>query len=119
MPSNWFLDKYRMPGSVVTIETGFWTPEQGAKIIKEIKALAKKESVIIAANLDLGIVDEEKMKDLAKKMEDAGANMIEAICPCPIITPSKEGVDVWYQENPTKIIKVLKGAVNIRFPENA
>lgn len=112
-PSIWFLDKYGKPSNLVNIGPGFWTPEQGVKYLKEIKPLAKKEDVVLVANLDMGVFKEKESKELGEKMEDAGADMIEAAAPSDIVMLSEKEADSWFEEYPTRIIKTLKEAVSI------
>lgn len=42
-PANIFLDKYGEPGTLVTYETAFSSPELGLKQIEEIKPIAEKK----------------------------------------------------------------------------
>jgi len=112
-PANWFLDKYGSPGTLMTCETGFWPPDVAEKYIKEIKPLAEKENVQLIANLDLGLFESDELKNLGERMEQAGADMIEATCPCPIMMPRKEEVKAWYRENLSKVLQTLKEKVSI------
>ena len=111
-PANLFLDKFGDPGSIITLELGFWQPEQGEKFVKEIKPFAEKENTRVIANIAVEEFEPEKLKDLAKRLENAGADLIEAACPCPILIPV-EVADKWYQENLSRVIEILKQAVNI------
>lgn len=113
-PANCFLDKYGSPGSVMTAEAGFWPPGKGVENVKQIKPMAEKENVKVIANIDCGEFKDEELKDLGKKLEDAGADMIEAAPPCPGLMPP-EAKRFWYEErkNLPKIIELLKSAVGI------
>ena len=111
-PANLFLDKFGDPGSIITLELGFWQPEQGEKFVKEIKPFAEKENTRVIANIAVEEFEPKKLKDLAKRLENAGADLIEAACPCPILIPV-EVADKWYQENLSRVIEILKQAVNI------
>ena len=111
-PANLFLDKFGDPGSIVTIELGFWQPEVGVKFVKEIKSVAAGENVRVIANIAVEEFETEKLKELAKRLQDSGADMIEAACPCPILIPI-EIADKWYQENLSRVIEILKKAVEI------
>ena len=113
-PANLFLDKFGDPGSIITLELGFWQPEQGEKFVKEIKPFAEKENTRVIANIAVEEFEPKKLKDLAKRLENAGADLIEAACPCPILIPV-EVADKWYQENLSRVIEILKQAVNIPF----
>lgn len=111
-PANLFLDKFGDPGSIVTVELGFWQPEEGEKFVKEIRPLAERENTRLIANIAVEEFETEKLKNLAKRLQDNGADMIEAACPCPILIPI-EIADKWYQENLSRVIEILKGAVKI------
>lgn len=109
---NLFLDRIGDPGSIIPIELSFWRPEEGERFVKEIKPLAEKENTRVIANIAVEEFETEKLKDLAKRLENAGADMIEAACPCPILIPV-EIAKKWYQENLSRVIEILKQAVNI------
>ncbi|MDY6843781.1 MAG: hypothetical protein SVW57_06800 [Thermodesulfobacteriota bacterium] len=111
-PANLFLDKVGDPGSIITLELGFWQPEEGERFVKEIKPVAEMENARVIANIAVEEFEEEKLKDLAKRLQDVGADMIEVACPCPILIPI-EVADKWYQENLSKVIEILKEAVGI------
>ncbi len=111
-PANLFLDKFGDPGSIITLELGFWQPEEGEKFVKKIKPVAERENARVIANVAVEEFEAEKLKDLAKRLQDGGADMIEAACPCPILIPI-EVADKWYQENLSRVIEILKEAVEI------
>lgn len=111
-PSNFFLDKYGDPGALITIEFGFWLPEIAINNIKEIKPIAEKEGCAVIANIDCEVFEQDRLKDLARKLQGAGADMIEAACPCPMrMAPGAS--DEWYKKNLSKLIEILKESVNI------
>jgi dihydropyrimidine dehydrogenase (NAD+) subunit PreA len=113
-PANFFFDKIGDPGSMTTIELGFWKPEQGERFVKEIKPIAEKANVRVIANINVEEFEAEKLKDLVKRLQDSGADMIEAACPCPIVTPI-ETAGKWYEENLSKVVEILRGAAEIPF----
>lgn len=110
-PANFFADRYGDPGGLATIELAFWSPEQAESYIKEIKPLALKENCKIMANIACEEVGDE-LKDLAKRMQDAGADLIEAASPCPILMPP-EDIGKWYRANLLKVVELLKKAASI------
>ena len=112
-PANWFLNKCGDPGSLMTCEVGFWSPELAEKYIREMKPIAEKEEVRIIANIDVPPFKSEELKKVGKQLEQAGADMIEATCPCPIMMPSREDVCTWYRKELSRLLKILKEAVNI------
>lgn len=111
-PHNLFLDKFGDPGSIVPLELAFWQPEQGVEFVKEIKRLAERENTRVIANIAVEEFEPEKLRELAKRLQDSGADLIEACCPCPILIPI-EVAETWYQKNLTRVIEILKGAVTV------
>ncbi|MBI4187237.1 MAG: 4Fe-4S binding protein [Chloroflexi bacterium] len=112
-PANWFLDKQGDPGSVLTCEVGFWPPELAVQYIQEMRPLADEENVRLIANIDVPPFTEDELAGVARRLEEAGADMIEATCPCPIMMPSREDVNAWYREQVSRFLKALKRAVSI------
>lgn len=113
-PANHFLDNFGDPGSLTTVELGFWKPEDGLKYVKEIKPVAEKANVRVIANINVEEYEPGKLTDLIKGLQDSGADMIEAACPCPIVTPI-ETADKWYEENLARVVGVLRKAATIPF----
>ncbi|MBW2196090.1 MAG: 4Fe-4S binding protein [Deltaproteobacteria bacterium] len=113
-PSNWFYDFHGDPGTLCTIETGFIKPDDGIKQIEELKPFAEKHDCRIIANVDMGNAEYFKdYRDYGKRMEDAGADMIEAACPCPIVLPSIEIRTEWQKINFPKLVENIKAKINI------
>jgi dihydroorotate dehydrogenase/Pyruvate/2-oxoacid:ferredoxin oxidoreductase delta subunit len=111
-PCNSFLDKWGDPGSIIGFELGFWQPEEGENFIKKIRPLAEKENTRVIANIAVEEFETEKLKDLAKRLQDSGADMIEIGCPCPILIPI-EVSEAWYEKNLSRVIEILKEAVDV------
>lgn len=113
-PSNWFYDFHGDPGTLCTIETGFIKPDDGIKYIEELKPFAEKHDCRIIANVDMGNPEYFKeYRDYGKRMEDAGADMIEAATPCPIVLPSIRMRQDWYKENIPRLVENIKAKVTI------
>ena len=93
-PASLFLDKFGEPGSAMSWETGFPSPELGLEQLSEIKPLAEKEDVRLILNLDGGNLADwygsgrtaslEKYCNYAKKLQQAGADILQ-IGLCPIV----------------------------------
>jgi len=115
-PANVFLDKYGEPGTLVTYETAFPSPDLALNQIKEIKPLAEKEDVRLIANIDSGSLTYDKWGDYGRKLEEAGVDMILVCVPCPIYAPSmgKEHYE-WYREHIPRVIKAFKDATSVPF----
>ena len=116
-PANWFLDKYGEPRVLMTIEMAYLTPEEAIKNIKEIKPLAIKTDTRIIANIMTGkwsINNPKDVLDLAKRAEEAGADMLAATTGCPFeIPPEKRESNIIEQIR--FLIQTLKGQINIPF----
>lgn len=125
-PAIWLLDKYGDPGSSQNISIGNLPDKQGVEFVKQIKPITKGAGAVLIANMNLmGDLDTfteeealERTGDLARKLEAAGADMVEVMRACPIDVGRQSGgdwgeaSDVDYTE---KIIRTLKAAINIPF----
>jgi len=125
-PAIWLLDKYGDPGSSQNISIGNLPDKQGVEFVKQIKPITKGAGAVLIANMNLmGDLDTfteeealERTGDLARKLEAAGADMIEVMRACPIDVGRQSGgdwgeaSDVDYTE---KIIRTLKAAISIPF----
>lgn len=125
-PAIWLLDKYGDPGSSQNISIGNLPDNRGAEFVREIKPITEAAGAVLIANMnlmgDLDTFPEEealdKAADLAKKLEAAGADMIEVMRACPIDVGRQSGGDWGEASDPAyteKIIKSLKKAVSIPF----
>jgi len=116
-PAIWFLDRFGDPCTQMHCEMAFWTPEQAVINIKEIKPLAKKADTKVIANIILGKWSEgesETLIDLAKRVGEAGADMIAATTFCPLTIPPEERENL-EKEQIRFIVKTLKGQISIPF----
>jgi len=125
-PAIWLLDKYGDAGSSQNISIGNLPDKQGVEFIKQIKPITKGAGAVLIANMNLmGDLDAfpeeealERTRELARKLEAAGADMIEVMRACPIDVGRQSGgdwgeaSDVDYTE---KIIKTIKAAISIPF----
>jgi len=113
-PSNWFYDFHGDPGTLCTIETGFIKPDDGIRQIEELKPFAEEHDCRIIANVDMGNTEYFKdYRDYGKRMEDAGADVIEACCPCPIALPSMDLRLNWNAENIPRLVENIKAKIKI------
>ena len=123
-PSCFMLDKYGNPGSCISIELGFFTPEQGVEIIKQVKPFAKAEGAVLIGNICISsdivfFSQEESLErtvDLAKKLVEAGSDVIELMRLCSIAMGKELGID-WpklkdfeYLEN---LVRTLKAEISV------
>lgn len=113
-PANFFLDKYGDPGSMTTIELGFLRPDVGEEFVRQIKPVADKANTRVIANINLEGYETGLLGDLVKKLQDAGADMIETACPCPIVTPI-ETAGKWYEENLEVVTRILSTTAKVPF----
>jgi dihydropyrimidine dehydrogenase (NAD+) subunit PreA len=125
-PAIWLLDKYGDPGSSQNISIGNLPDKRGVEFVQEIKPITEDAGAILIANMNLmGDLDAfsekealDRAGDLAKRLESAGADMIEVMRACPIDIGRQEGgnweeaSDAVYTE---KIIRALREAVSIPF----
>ena len=125
-PAIWLLDKYGDPGSSQNISIGNLPDKRGVEFVKEIKLITGSAGAVLIANMNLmgdldAFPEEEALDragDLARKLEEAGADMIEVMRACPIDVGRQSGgnwgeaSDAVYTE---KIIRTLKRAVSIPF----
>lgn len=116
-PAIWFLDKYGERRAQMHCEFAFWTPDQAVKNIREIKGLAEKADTKVIANIIMGRWSEgkpETLLDLARKVEEAGADMLSVPTFCPLGVPpdKKEAME---REQFRFIIETLKEKIGIPF----
>jgi len=122
-PAIFFFDRYGCIGANTDIETGFLPVEQGVKLLNNLKPIAKKEDARLIGNINLSGVsklnEEEarEISDIARKLEDAGAEMIEISMSCPIMSVLEHGTSFWsYMPDvdlQVKIIRTLKAEVSV------
>jgi dihydroorotate dehydrogenase (NAD+) catalytic subunit len=123
-PSCFMLDKYGNPGSCISIELGFFTPEQGVEVIKQVKPFAKAQGAVLIGNICISsdivfFSHEESLErtvDLAKKLVEAGSDVIELARLCSIAM-GKELAGDWsklkdfeYLEN---LVRTLKAEISV------
>ena len=71
-----FYDKWGGETGTISCQYGFIQPDTAAKYLKEMKPITKKEDVVLIASIEATASDLEGWGNLAKKCEDAGADMI-------------------------------------------
>lgn len=109
-----FYDKWGGETGTISCQYGFIQPDTAAKYLKEMKPITKKEDVVLIASIEATASDLEGWGNLAKKCEDAGADMIENMLCCPIGFEVDTGVAAArLEENLTKITRAVKDAVSI------
>ena len=116
-----FLDKYGRPGSMTYAVGGSRLAEEFGqlKYIDEVKPEAEKEGVILIGNIDIAeevdvssLVDRKALVDLAKKIEGAGADMLEiAVGSSSIIDPAERKAKIG--EVCKLLPNIMKGEVSI------
>jgi len=118
------LDKYGNPGSCTDIELGFSTPEQGVDIIEQVKPLAKAEGAVLIGNIslssDIAFFSKEEILertvDLAKKLVEAGSDVIELMRLCSIAI-GKELAGDWSRlkdfEFLENLVRTLKAEISV------
>jgi dihydroorotate dehydrogenase/ferredoxin len=123
-PSCFMLDKYGNPGSCTDIELGFFTPDQGVKIIKQIKPFTKAEGVVLIGNIsissDIAFFSKEEILertvDLVKNLVEAGSDVIELMRLCSIAI-GKELAGDWSKlkdfELLENLVKTLKAEISV------
>lgn len=112
-PSIWLYDKYGDPGSGGNIESGYLTLKKGIDLIKEIKPLAKKEDVVIIANMMVLKHEEKLIQNAARELEAAGADMIEINHSCPIMVALENVIIDDWEKRQSEFVRILKNAVDI------
>lgn len=112
-PACWFTDKYSAPGSMTMMEMAFRTPEEGVADIKAAKAAAVREGAVIIGDISAPWDKPEMFAELAQRVEDAGADMIEFIGACPVGTCDVETRNAVVRDSFTAIIMALKEAVSV------
>lgn len=116
-----FLDKYGRPGSMSSTPGRTRLSEERGelKYIEEVKPEAEKEGVILIGNIDIGQEvditspdDQEALVNLAKKIESAGADMLEiGVGSSSILDPMQRKAII---EATCRIIpNIMKGVVDI------
>ncbi|OGV96890.1 hypothetical protein A2W24_03735 [Microgenomates group bacterium RBG_16_45_19] len=116
-PQVWLLDRYGYQCGSTNIAAGFLSPEKGVKLLQELRPLAEKESTVLIGNINLtGVFREEETRDLGRRLQEAGAEMIEVSTSCPIMVALEFAGD-WSKVTDikflTKIITTLKEEVSI------
>lgn len=111
-PSLWFGEKYGVPNSLCHIESAFWSLEEGAKIIRQVKPLAEEHGCKIIGSA-YGEDRWDEWKRIASLVVDAGADIVK-ICPgCPIwIREPTEAAKIIY-ENARKAARLVKEEVDV------
>jgi len=125
-PAIWLLDKYGDPGSSQNISIGNLPDKQGVEFVKQIKPITQGAGAVLIANMNLmgdldAFTEEEALErtgDLARKLEAAGADMMEVMRACPIDVGRHSGGD-WAEASDVdyteKIIRTIKAAISIPF----
>lgn len=125
-PAIWLLDKYGDPGSSQNISIGNLPDDQGVKFVEQIKPITRDADVVLIANMnlmgDLGEFQEEealeRTENLAKKLEAAGADIIEVMRACPMDVAREFGGD-WGKVSDVKytvkLARTLKTSLRIPF----
>ncbi len=109
-----FYDKWGGETGTISCQYGFIQPDKAAEYLKEMKPITKKEDVVLIASIEAAASDLKGWGNLAKKCEDAGADMIENMLCCPIGFEEDTGVAAARLEgNLTNITRAVKEAVSI------
>jgi len=121
-PFFYLFDKHGHPGNLQVVGEILWEAELGIEYIKEVKPEAERNNCKIIANFACEPFETEspRFAKLAREAEKAGADLIEAACPCPGLMPSLEDRYKFYEETLGKMISTFKDAVKIPvFPKMA
>lgn len=125
-PAIWLLDKYGDPGSSQNISIGNFKEEEGIEFVKNIKPLTRAADVVLIPNINIMSDTEffsefealERTVALAKRLEAAGADMLEVFKACPIDVGRNSGGD-WASisdiDHLVNVAKALKETVNTPF----
>ena len=110
-PANYFADRYEDPGAIATIELAFWPPDVAERYLHEIRPLADRMNARIIANIACEVVD-ERLHDIARRMEAAGADLIECAGACPILMSAEE-IAEWHRTQLIDAVRLIKEGVSI------
>jgi dihydropyrimidine dehydrogenase (NAD+) subunit PreA len=125
-PAIWLLDKYGDPGSSQNISIGNFKEEEGIEFVKKIKPLTQMADVVLIPNInimgDTDFFSEDealaRTADMAKRLESAGADMLEVFNACPIDVGRNSGGD-WGTisdiDHLVRVAEILKQTVDIPF----
>lgn len=110
-----FPDRYVEKGNYMNLSPGiaFKTPEEEASIIREVKAVAKKEGCVVIASIGAPAHAWKEWEEMAKLMEEAGADAIEIMMCCPVPMVPGLGVDGATEDNLRDILKCIGKVVKI------
>ncbi len=110
-PANYFADRYEDPGAIATVELAFWPPDMAERYLREIRPLADRVDARLIANIACEVVD-ERLRDIAGRMEAAGADLIECAGACPILMSAEE-IAQWHRTHLVDAVRLLKEGVSI------
>ncbi|HBY57836.1 MAG TPA: hypothetical protein DEG96_08280 [Candidatus Atribacteria bacterium] len=110
-----FPDKFVEKGNFMNLSPGiaFKTPQEEAAMIKDIMPIAKKENCVVIASIGAPARAWDEWEEMAKLMEEAGADAIEIMMCCPVPMVPGLGAEGATEENLRDILKVIKKAVKI------
>ena len=110
-----FPDRYVEKGNYMNLSPGiaFKTPEEEAAIISEVKPVAEKEGCVVIASIAAPACAWQEWEEMAKLMEEAGADAIEILMACPVPMVPGLGVDGATEENLRDILKTIGKVVEI------
>lgn len=113
--SRGFPDKFVEKGNNMNLAPGiaFKTPEEEAEMIRDVKPIAEKENCVVIASIGAPARAWDEWEELAKLMEEAGADAIEIMMACPVPMIPELGAAGATEENLRNILKVVKKAVKI------
>jgi dihydropyrimidine dehydrogenase (NAD+) subunit PreA len=126
-PGNWFLDRLGERGGLMHYFAGLLSPDQAAEYIETSRPLAEKENARLIGSFffigpwtglspfqPVSPPADVPLREMAKKLEAAGADAIEVCCSCGLSLDPTHSVHFQELAIPL-VLKALEGHLNVPY----